>query len=208
MLLQTRPVFRVLALSQRRFQSTAPTARIIYEGGLSKAAKVMKLASVASLVGASAAIPFFFLGDSDVPQAARTILAATTLGMTGSSTAIVAWALKPYVTAIRTLDDAIGPQTPLLVDTMTLLAQRRRRLVFPEQLAPATLPLTSWMVREPSDELAAKAQEILSLVNGRTGKVAVARAGDVFYAHTQGELGTEMQQIIAASPCQHTQKAD
>ncbi|KAI8323713.1 hypothetical protein GQ54DRAFT_244719, partial [Martensiomyces pterosporus] len=77
----------------------------VYEGGLAKSAKIMKIASVASLVGASAAVPFFFLGDSDVPSAARTILAATTIGMTASSTAIVTWALKPYITSLRVLQD-------------------------------------------------------------------------------------------------------
>ncbi|KAJ2617134.1 hypothetical protein H4S08_000458 [Coemansia sp. RSA 1365] len=173
----------------------------------------MKLASIASLVGASAAIPFFFTGDSDVPTTARTVLALTTLGMTGSSTALVAWALRSYITSLRVLQDAsageelrgsIGPHTPLLVETMTLLARPRTRLVFPSQLAPSTQPMTSWVVRQSDSELDAAAKQILTQINrGRAGKpVEAAKSGDLFFAHTQGDLSAEMKHIVAASPRQ------
>ncbi|KAJ2892493.1 hypothetical protein IWW38_003200 [Coemansia aciculifera] len=182
----------------------------VYEGGLAKAARVMKLASVASLVGASAALPFFFTGDSDIPSGARTILALTTLGMTGSSTAIITWALRPYITSIRLVSstsvaqEVVGPSTPLLVDTLTFWAQTRTRLVFPQQLVAATMPLTSWSVREPSRELELKSREILEVVNkgNKRNRVELAREGDVFYAHTQGPVTALMQQILDAAPCQ------
>ncbi|KAJ2344373.1 hypothetical protein GGI03_001337 [Coemansia sp. RSA 2337] len=176
---------------------------VVYEGGLSKAARVMKLASVASLVGASAALPFFFTGTSDIPSGARTILALTTLGMTGSSTALVTWALRPYITSLSILEPTVGPATPLLVDTLTFLAQTRTRLVFPEQLKPATMPLTSWSVSEPSAMLVVASKSVLEHVNrGRRTRVELAREGDVFYAHTQGPVSEEMQRIIDVSPCQ------
>ncbi|KAJ1933246.1 hypothetical protein EC988_009184, partial [Linderina pennispora] len=179
----------------------------VYKGSLGKAARVMKMASVASLVGASAAIPFFFGGDSDVPQTARTILAVTTMGMTGSSTAIVTWALKPYIVNMSILQSGeaeVGPDTPLLVETMTFLGQPLTRLVFPHQLAPATLPLTSWVSREPTEAGRQVAQEILAEINqGRTKDVVhLAKAGDAFYAHTQGPISQKMREIVAASPCQ------
>ncbi|KAJ2785119.1 hypothetical protein H4R18_000707 [Coemansia javaensis] len=203
--LTRRPAVWSLAPGVRR-QSTAPPGqwRVVYEGGLARAARVMKLASVASLVGASAAVPFFFAGDSDVPQAARTVLAATTLGMTGSSTALAAWALGPYVTALSVRDSSaeIGPRTPLLVDTMTVLARRRTRLVFPAMFGPATQPLASWAVLPPDAELDQLARDVLAQINpGRPAPVALARPGDAFYAHLQGELSPEMKRIIAASPC-------
>ncbi|KAJ1858038.1 hypothetical protein GGF49_002526 [Coemansia sp. RSA 1853] len=179
--------------------------RVVYEGGLTKAAKVMKLASIASFVGASAAVPFFFTGDSAVPSAARTILALTTIGMTGSSTGIVTWALRPYITSISVLStEEITAQTPLLVETMTVLAQPKVRLVFPEQLKPATQPLSSWVVDEISQELNDKAAKVLEEVNkGRKRLVTVAKPGDLFYAHMEGGLGSEMEQIIAvAGPSQ------
>ncbi|KAJ2760859.1 hypothetical protein IWQ57_006196, partial [Coemansia nantahalensis] len=127
------------AVASRRGRSTAagPAAagaageqwRVVYEGGLSRVARVMKLASVASVVGATAAVPLFFAAESDVPTAARAVLAATTLGMTGTSTGLLAWALRPYITSLAVLDgNEIGPHTPLLVDTMTLLARRHTRL--------------------------------------------------------------------------------
>ncbi|KAJ2820033.1 hypothetical protein GGI24_004609 [Coemansia furcata] len=163
----------------------------------------MKLASVASLVGATAALPFFFTGTSDIPSGARTILAVTTLGMTGSSTALVTWALRPYITSLSILAPTVGPATPLLVETLTFLAQTRTRLVFPEQLRPATMPLTSWVVAEPSPELVEAARDVLESVNrGRRRPVVLARAGDVFYAHTQGPVSAEMRRIIDLAPCQ------
>ncbi|KAJ2741693.1 hypothetical protein GGI20_005012 [Coemansia sp. BCRC 34301] len=181
----------------------------IYEGGLAKAARVMKLASVASLVGASAALPFFFTGDSDIPSGARTILALTTLGMTGSSTALVTWALRPYITSLHIVppvsQEEIGPNTPLLVDTLTFLAQTKTRLVFPQQLVPAAMPLTSWTVREPSESLVLQSRAILETVNKGRKKsqfVKLAREGDVFYAHTQGPVSAEMKRILDAAPCQ------
>ncbi|KAJ2412584.1 mitochondrial proton-transporting ATP synthase complex assembly [Coemansia sp. RSA 2530] len=195
--------FAVTSFPRQSAPNTELKPKVVYEGGLSKAARVMKLASVASLVGASAAIPFFFTGSSDIPSGARTILAITTLGMTGSSTALVTWALKPYITTLSILEPTVGPATPMLVDTLTFLAQTRTRLVFPEQLKPATMPLTSWSVSEPSDRLVEASKAILELVNrGRKKPVVLARGGDVFYAHTQGPVSEEMQRIIDASPCQ------
>ncbi|PIA14241.1 hypothetical protein COEREDRAFT_10601 [Coemansia reversa NRRL 1564] len=134
--------------------------------------------------------------------------------MTGSSTAVVAWALRSYITSLRVLQDAsageeelsgsIGPHTPLLVETMTLLARPRTRLVFPSQLAPSTQPMTSWVVRQSDSELNAAAKQILAQINrGRVGKpVEAAKSGDLFFAHTQGGLSAEMKQIVAASPGQ------
>ncbi|KAJ1951000.1 hypothetical protein FBU59_000415 [Linderina macrospora] len=179
----------------------------VYTGSLSKAARVMKMASVASLVGASAAVPFFFGGDSDVPQTARTILAITTMSMTGTSTAIVTWALKPYIVNMSILQNGeadIGPDTPLLVETMTFLGQPLTRLVFPHQLEPATKPLTSWVSREPTENGKQLAQEILKEINlGRKKDlVQLAQAGDAFYAHTQGQISKKMREIVSASPCQ------
>ncbi|KAJ1865294.1 hypothetical protein LPJ78_002782 [Coemansia sp. RSA 989] len=189
---------------QHRFQSTQPVwqTKEIYQGGLAKAAKVMKLASVASFVGASCAVPFFFAGESDVPSAARTILAVTTIGMTGSSTAIITWALRPYITSLKLVykdHPQIDPHTPLLIETMTFLAQSKTRLVFPEQLAPATMPLTSWVVEPPSESLASKAQQILSQINSSQNKITIAQPGDQFYAHSQGQISAEMQQVLAAT---------
>ncbi|KAJ2546162.1 hypothetical protein GGH95_006915, partial [Coemansia sp. RSA 1836] len=132
----------------------------------------------------------------------------TTLGMTGSSTALVTWALRPYITSLRTVmpisqEAVVGPNTPLLVDTLTFWAQTRTRLVFPQQLVPATMPLTSWSVREPSESLVLQSREILEAVNkGRkkSRQVRLARGGDVFYAHTQGPVSAEMRQILDAAP--------
>lgn len=172
--------------------------KVVYEGGLAKAAKVMKLASVASFVGASAAIPFFFTGDSDIPAGARTILAITTLGMTGSSTALVAWALKPYITSIKALDNT--PSSPLLIETLTFLAQPRTRLVFRQQLQPAAMPLTSWTTTSPTPAQKQAAHDILTQLNtGRRKRdlVQLAQEGHSFYAHIQGgQLTSEMQKIV------------
>ncbi|KAJ2250995.1 hypothetical protein GGH97_000222 [Coemansia sp. RSA 475] len=201
-----RPVgymLRHVAYGQR-FQTTLQP-RVVYEGGLTKAARVMKLASIASFVGASAAVPFFFTGDSTVPSAARTILALTTLGMTGSSTGIVTWALRPYITSISVLNnEEITPQTPMLVQTMNVWAQPKVRLVFPVQLKPATQPLSSWVVSEVPLEISDKADKVLQEVNkGRKKLVTMAKQGDLFYAHMEGGLGPEMEQIVrAAGPTQ------
>ncbi|KAJ2553919.1 mitochondrial proton-transporting ATP synthase complex assembly [Coemansia sp. RSA 1933] len=178
-----------------------------YTGSLGKVARIMKLASVSSLVGATAAVPFFFAANSDVPSAARTVLAVTTIGMTSSSTLLVSWFLKPYITSIHlvsdTSTDLIAGDTPLLVETLTFLARPYTRLVFPEQLVPATMPMTSWMAQKPSDAMAARAQAILEQINGsrkKSDQVQLAQQGDTFYVHTQGQASELMKKIIAAVP--------
>ncbi|KAJ2784227.1 hypothetical protein GGI15_002328 [Coemansia interrupta] len=199
----------------RRQQSSATSpmwqTKVVYEGGLAKAAKVMKLASVASFVGATAAVPLFFTGDSDVPSSARTILALTTIGMTASSTALVTWALRPYVVSLRVVspNEPSGQQTmaegiPMLVETMTVLAQPRTRLVFTGQLRPAALPMTSWIAVDASEKMKDLAQGILREVNQGRKKdlVALAQQGDLFYAHTQGPVSDEMAKVLAAAPSQ------
>ncbi|KAJ2630731.1 hypothetical protein H4R22_002465, partial [Coemansia sp. RSA 1290] len=75
----------------------------------------------------------------------------------------------------------------------------KTRLVFPEQLAPATMPLTSWVVEPPSESLASKAQQILSQINSGQNKITIAQPGDQFYAHSQGQISAEMQQVLAAT---------
>ncbi|KAJ1848620.1 hypothetical protein LPJ73_003921, partial [Coemansia sp. RSA 2703] len=203
----------ILYLTQRCQSNTAGPlwqSKVVYEGGLAKAAKVMKLASVASLVGATAAVPLFFSGDSDVPSSARTILALTTIGMTASSTALVTWALRPYVVSLRVVspnnpsDQTIGEGIPMLVETLTFLAQPRTRLVFTEQLRPAALPMTSWIAVDASEKMKVLADSILREVNQGRKKdlVALARQGDLFYAHTQGPVSDEMAKILAAAPSQ------
>ncbi|KAJ1906438.1 hypothetical protein LPJ81_001352 [Coemansia sp. IMI 209127] len=171
----------------------------------------MKLASVASLVGGCAAVPFFFAAESDVPSAARTILAVTTMGTTGSSTLLLTWALKPYITTLHVVADEkadaieIEHDTPLLVQTLTFLARPYTRLVFPEQLAPASIPMTSWLARRPSETLAAKADEILAQINKdrkRGDQVQLAQQDDRFYVHTQGSVSALMEKILAAAPGQ------
>ncbi|KAJ1752481.1 hypothetical protein LPJ79_001228 [Coemansia sp. RSA 1821] len=122
--------------------------------------------------------------------------------MTGSSTAIITWALRPYITSLKLVykdHPQIDPHTPLLIETMTFLAQSKTRLVFPEQLAPATMPLTSWVVEPPSESLASKAQQILSQINSSQNKITIAQPGDQFYAHSQGQISAEMQQVLAAT---------
>ncbi|KAJ2162965.1 hypothetical protein GGF46_000151 [Coemansia sp. RSA 552] len=206
--------FRKFAEIQRRHETTGAhldlRPQLVYEGGLAKAAKVMKLASVASLVGASAAVPFFFTGTSDVPEAARAILALTTVGMTASSTVLVTWALRAYITKLNVIhlgsSEEIGPQTPLLVETMTFLAQTKSRLVFPEQLVPATMPMTSWATKEASAAAKEAARPILEQINrGSSSKpTTLAQPGDLFYAHIAegAAISNEMKKIIAVSPCQ------
>ncbi|KAI9502458.1 hypothetical protein BX070DRAFT_226200 [Coemansia spiralis] len=213
-----------LLLCRRGFSSSTLSTQwkptLVYEGGLTKAAKIMKIASVASLVGASAAVPFFFTGDSEVPSTARAVLAATTIAMTGSSTLMVTWALKPYITSLYAFEDTtakpqdhnsedaeltILPSTPLVVETLTFLARPRTRLMFPEQLAPATAPMTSWTVRSLPEPLMATANAVLEHINKdrkKSDQVQLAQEGDTFYAHTQGPISAAMQKIIAASPCQ------
>ncbi|KAJ1720733.1 hypothetical protein LPJ53_004660 [Coemansia erecta] len=199
----------------RRHQSSSTggpmwQTKLVYEGGLAKAAKVMKLASVASFVGATAAVPLFFTGDSDVPSSARTILALTTIGMTASSTALVTWALRPYVVSLRVVSPSepsgqtMAEGIPMLVETLTVLAQPRTRLVFTGQLRPAALPMTSWIAVDASEKMKDMAEGILQEVNQGRKKdlVALARQGDLFYAHTQGPVSDEMAKILAAAPSQ------
>ncbi|KAJ2238433.1 hypothetical protein IWW45_000053 [Coemansia sp. RSA 485] len=87
---------------------------------------------------------------------------------------------------------------------MTFWAQPRTRLVFAEQLSPATLPMTSWIVEDASESLKELAKDILKQINDgrKKNRVTLAGKGDLFYAHTQGPVSAEMQKILQAAPSQ------
>jgi hypothetical protein len=95
---------------------------LIYIGPLTQTFRRLKIFSLSSLVLASSLSPFILIVRSCLPTTAHAALAATALGTSGVSTALVAWCGRPYVTAMRSLSapsTAPNPSTTSETQTMT-----------------------------------------------------------------------------------------
>ncbi|KAJ1918870.1 hypothetical protein H4219_002320 [Mycoemilia scoparia] len=194
--------------------------KVIYDGPLTRIAKIIKRVSIGSLIGTTCAVPFFIWVESRIPMAARTVLAVTSVATTSASTIIVTWAMKPYITRIRSVfvksdenqsgkeQEAPDTKSPLyLVDTMTFTAGTRTRIVDPSQLKTSDRPLSTWKVSDggPSEG----SDNVVRVIGGLEGKkrgssavtnVGVAKKGDIFFAHTDDIEGMskEMKKFLAS----------
>lgn len=77
-----------------------------YYGPLTQTFRRLKLFSLGSLGLTFAIAPFLFIVESSLPASARVILAATAIGTSGISTALIGWVGAPYVVELRRLKPA------------------------------------------------------------------------------------------------------
>ncbi|KAJ1671189.1 hypothetical protein EV182_007778, partial [Spiromyces aspiralis] len=109
-----------------------------------------------------------------------------------ASTAIITWALKPYITRIRVAEDAAD--RVMLVDTMSFTGRQLTRAVRVDQLEPSERFLTTWKVAK-GDQGAAEME-----IGGERARVA--KPGTMFYTQMEGdgvkysEVMREIQEMV------------
>ncbi|THV06683.1 hypothetical protein K435DRAFT_960289 [Dendrothele bispora CBS 962.96] len=126
--------------------ATSPASeKAVYHGPLTATFRRLKLFSLASLSLSSTLSPFFFIIESNLPGFARAALAATALSTSVLTTALVAWATRPYVTTLRRLDPSTDGAKGLEMTTFTLtLSPRITRVYDLEFLVETDRPLAKW----------------------------------------------------------------
>ena len=97
------PATRTRVPSNEKDVDVDASSSLIYVGPLTQTFRRLKIFSLSSLVLASSLSPLIFIVESCLPTTARAALAATAVGTSGVSTALVAWCGRPYVTAMRSL---------------------------------------------------------------------------------------------------------
>ncbi|KAK7472421.1 hypothetical protein VKT23_000535 [Stygiomarasmius scandens] len=125
--------------------STDTSDEAIYHGPLAPTIKRLKQFSLTSLSLSFIMSPFIFIIESNLPGFARAALAATAIGTSGISTALVSWAARPYVTTLRRLDPSVDGVKGLEMTTLTWTLQPRITRVYDlEFLVETNRPLAKW----------------------------------------------------------------
>ncbi|KAF5357348.1 hypothetical protein D9758_005920 [Tetrapyrgos nigripes] len=125
--------------------TTEASPKDVYHGPLTASFRRLKLVSLSSLSLSLFCSPFFFIVESNLPGFARAALAATAVGTSGLSTALVSWATRPYVTTLRRLDPTTDGVKGLEMTTLTLTLQPRITRVYDlDFLVDTQRPLAKW----------------------------------------------------------------
>ncbi|KAJ7876189.1 hypothetical protein B0H14DRAFT_2714917 [Mycena olivaceomarginata] len=105
--------------------------KVVYRGPLTATFKRLKVFSLSSLTLCLTMAPVMFCIETNLPWSARAFLAGTAIGTSAVSTAVIAWAGRSYVTALRLTK---SPKTDAVeqveVTTWNLLLQPRITRVY------------------------------------------------------------------------------
>ncbi|KAJ7089743.1 hypothetical protein B0H15DRAFT_884964 [Mycena belliarum] len=140
-----RPDSDPLPPTEPPFVSVAPD-RVLYRGPLASTFKRLKIFSLSSFSLCLATAPLMFAIETQLPMSARALLAATAVGTSGISTALIAWAGRSYVTALRiTKAPSNDGVEQLELTTLTLRLRPRITRVFdPAFMVPTKRPFAKW----------------------------------------------------------------
>ncbi|KAJ6593433.1 hypothetical protein B0H19DRAFT_1090281 [Mycena capillaripes] len=120
--------------------------KIVYRGPLTAMFKRLKVFSMSSLTLCITMAPLMFAVETNLAWSARAFLAATAIGTSSISTALIAWAGRSYVTALSlTKTPASDTIEQLEVTTLTLRLQPRITRVYdPLFVVPTERPFAKW----------------------------------------------------------------
>ncbi|KDQ52826.1 hypothetical protein JAAARDRAFT_61636 [Jaapia argillacea MUCL 33604] len=150
--------------------TTTTSTPWVYRAPLAGTFRRLKIFSLSSLTLSFALSPFIFIIDSSLPLAARFILAATAVGTSGLSTALVSWVGRPYVAELQrfNLDGGVskpGGTSGVEMTTYTLgLHKRLTRVYDTTFLVDTKRPFAKWELAEsvelPLSELSEHGVEV------------------------------------------------
>ncbi|KAH7334830.1 hypothetical protein B0J17DRAFT_601669 [Rhizoctonia solani] len=149
--------------------SVSKRTDVFYQGPLSTTFRNLKLFSLSSLSLASALTPFIFIIDAPLSASARIALAATALGTSISSTALIAWCGKPYVVSMRKTP---GSDAVELITTDAFLRQRSTTVLDPRFFQSTSRPFATW---ELPESFTADSNPDSQRLAGSTEPIAVTR---------------------------------
>ncbi|KAJ7270044.1 hypothetical protein B0H12DRAFT_822152 [Mycena haematopus] len=105
--------------------------KVVYRGPLTATFKRLKVFSLSSLTLCLTMAPVMFAIETSLPFSARVFLAATAVGTSCVSTAVIAWAGRSYVTALRlTKSPTTDEIEQVELTTLTLRLRPRITRVF------------------------------------------------------------------------------
>ncbi|KAJ6491805.1 hypothetical protein C8R47DRAFT_926440, partial [Mycena vitilis] len=118
----------------------------LYRGPMTATFKRLKVFSLSSLSLCITMAPLMFAVETNLPWSARAFLAATAIGTSTVSTALIAWAGRSYVTALRlTKTPANDAIEQLEITTLTLrLKPRITRVYDPLFVVRSERPFAKW----------------------------------------------------------------
>ncbi|PVZ97163.1 hypothetical protein BB558_006894 [Smittium angustum] len=193
----------------RFFSSNPNQLESIYESPLAKAVKVLKLISVSSVVGLTAASPFFFTIQGALPMVARIGLLATTFSLMASSLAMVTWAFKPYVTKISILNNSstsdpnyevsnINSDSLLFINTLDFLSRKNTTVVRANTLKKfQETPLKTWYTTSATS-LSQNEHELIQNVL-KNQKFSLAPENTNYYIHADMDLSPKILSLLKLS---------
>jgi len=122
----------------------------MYYGPLSKTFRNLKIFSLTSFGLVSSMTPLFFIIESTLPLSARVALAATTVGTSGISTALVSYCGSPYVNRLRRLPAEVGG---IEMETTTLFMKSRYTSVYDSSFLRDSTgrPFAKWELADAVD---------------------------------------------------------
>ncbi|KAI9286127.1 hypothetical protein BC943DRAFT_277170 [Umbelopsis sp. AD052] len=164
---------------------------VIYTGPLATVAKRLKLFSIGSLGLSGAISPFVFILDFPVPVVAKTVLVASALFTSVSSTALINWVMSPYVTkATMSPSDADS----INLHTLNVFAQEHITTVPIQDLQPSTRVFTTIMINE------GKIEEATGRVGGK-----IVKPKQVFYVHPEICHDGPLSNALVGAAAEHQQ---
>ncbi|EIM21214.1 hypothetical protein WALSEDRAFT_46690 [Wallemia mellicola CBS 633.66] len=134
-----------------RLQSTHAIPKIVqlYNGSLSDVYRKLKVFSFGSLGAAVAISPIIAILDAPINTAGRVFLITTALGTSVTSTAMINWCGKPYVSSMKVLVNPSNSRQSVELITHSLTLRKLRTVVHDTQwLRRADRPLASWEVSD------------------------------------------------------------
>lgn len=170
---------------------------LVYEGPLASTYRKLKGFSLTSLGLTSSVAPFFFLMDTSLPLAAKTVLASVVLGTSGISTALIAWCGKPYVSRLWRSESG----TALELETTILYLEKRFTKVYDWKtfLRESERPFAKWeLAREVEERVITKygqflEEETVAETRDKNGKIIgrwIVRWGKTDNGDVCGRKGT------------------
>ncbi|KAJ7188740.1 hypothetical protein C8R46DRAFT_1055647 [Mycena filopes] len=120
--------------------------KVLYRGPLTGTFKRLKVFSLSSFSLCLTMVPVMFAIETNLPWSARASLAGIAVCTSGVSTALIAWAGRTYVTALRlTTAPTNGAIEQLEITTLTLRLRPRITRVFdPLFVVPSERPFAKW----------------------------------------------------------------
>ncbi|KAJ3572102.1 hypothetical protein NP233_g3305 [Leucocoprinus birnbaumii] len=140
----------------------------LYVGPLEATFRRLKIFSLASLSLSTTLAPFIFVIESNLPPTARMALASIAITTPATSTAMVAWVGKPYVTALKYIrPEDNGGAEGMEMTTMSLFMKPRITTVYdPSFLVETRRAFAKWelaqkvcLPKEESQRLVTAGQE-------------------------------------------------